>query len=68
MKKDLFVQLSKMTDIPEDIIRQELFSLLEKRSVAPEEMTIDTLREVLLEYLGEVNLSLLVGDSADSAH
>lgn len=51
MGNKLFTQVTGLTGLPEDLIGDELRALLDKRGIAPENMTMDCLRAVLCDYL-----------------
>jgi hypothetical protein len=50
----LFSQVTELTGLPEDLISEELKSLLERKGVAPEQVTMESLREALADYLSQV--------------
>lgn len=52
--KKLFAEVTGLTGLPEDLISEELKVLLERKGVAPEQMTMESLREALSDYLTEV--------------
>ena len=56
MGNKLFTQVTGLTGLPEDLIGDELRSLLDKKGIAPENMTMDCLREVLCDYLEHLAL------------
>ena len=56
MGNKLFSQVTGLTGLPEDLIGEELKSLLANKGVAPEKLTMDSLREVLADYLAELAL------------
>jgi hypothetical protein len=56
MGNKLFSEVTSLTGLPEELIGEELKSLLANKGVAPEKMTLDSLREVLADYLAELAL------------
>ena len=52
--KQLFSQVTELTGLPEELIGPELKSLLERKGVSPEQMTLDSLRDALADYLTQV--------------
>lgn len=56
MGNKLFAEVTELTGLPEDLISEELKGLLERKGVRPEQMTIESLREALADYLTQVNL------------
>lgn len=52
--KKLFSEVTELTGLPEELISEELKSLLERKGVVPEQMTMESLREALADYLTEV--------------
>ncbi len=56
--KKLFAEVTGLTGLPEELISEELKALLERKGVAPEQMTMESLREALSDYLAEVVLQL----------
>jgi hypothetical protein len=54
--KDLLKELSSATGLPQEPVMKELTDLVTKANVSPEEIDIDTLREILAEYLQQVIL------------
>lgn len=58
MGNQLFREITDLTGLPEDLIGEELKQLLELKGVAPEQMTMDSLREALSNYLKEVSVQM----------
>lgn len=54
MGNKLFAQVTGLTGLPEELIGEELKTLLERKGVAPEQMTMDSLREALADYLNQM--------------
>ena len=50
----LFSQVTELTGLPEELISEELKTLLERKGVAPEQVTMESLREALADYLSQV--------------
>ncbi len=64
MGNKLFTQVTGLTGLPEELIGAELKTLLERKGVAPEQMTMESLREALADYLNQ--LAEEFADSPDS--
>ncbi|MGE3262214.1 MAG: hypothetical protein AB7K68_10585 [Bacteriovoracia bacterium] len=54
MGNKLFSEVTELTGLPEELIGAELKSLLANKGVAPEQMTMESLREALADYLNQV--------------
>ena len=54
MGNKLFAEVTGLTGLPENLIGEELKALLERKGVAPEQMTMDSLREALADYLNQM--------------
>ncbi len=54
MGNSLFAQVTGLTGLPEELIGEELKSLLERKGVAPEQVTMESLREALADYLNQM--------------
>jgi hypothetical protein len=54
MGNKLFAQVTGLTGLPEELIGPELKSLLERKGVAPEQVTMESLREALADYLDQM--------------
>lgn len=54
MGNKLFTQVTGLTGLPEDLIGEELKTLLERKGVAPEQVTMESLREALADYLNQM--------------
>ena len=54
MGNKLFSRVTALTGLPQELIGQELTSLLERKGISPQEVTMQSLREALEEYLAEV--------------
>lgn len=50
----LFRELVGLTGLPSDLIQQELALLLEKKGISPDEVTMESLRAALADYLAVV--------------
>jgi hypothetical protein len=48
--------------LPEELIGEELKGLLENKGVAPEQMTMESLREALADYLNELHVQFEDGE------
>ncbi|NUM89159.1 MAG: hypothetical protein HUU37_08145 [Bdellovibrionales bacterium] len=62
MGNELFDQVAALTGLPIEMIGPELKSLLDRKGVAPENLTMDSLREALEEYLREINAEMKAAD------
>lgn len=58
-KKTLLDQVIQLTGIPSQTIRRELHSILEKKNIRPQDITLDQLRAVAASYLREIMGGLL---------
>lgn len=54
MGNKLFSEVTGLTGLPEELIGEELKTLLERKGVEPEELTMESLREALADYLTQV--------------
>ena len=54
MGNKLFTQVTGLTGLPEELIGAELKTLLERKGVEPEQMTMESLREALADYLNQM--------------
>ena len=54
MGNKLFTQVTGLTGLPEELIGEELKTLLEAKGVAPEQVTMESLREALADYLNQM--------------
>lgn len=54
MGNKLFSEVTELTGLPEELIGAELKTLLANKGVAPEQMTMESLREALADYLNQV--------------
>lgn len=54
MGNKLFAQVTGLTGLPEELIGAELKGMLERKGVAPEQLTMESLREVLADYLNQM--------------
>lgn len=57
-KNGLFQEVTELTGLPEDLIGQELATLLESKGVEPEGMTMESLREALAHYLTQISFQI----------
>ena len=58
MGNKLFSEVTELTGLPEELIGEELKGLLENKGVAPEQMTMESLREALADYLNELAVQI----------
>jgi hypothetical protein len=58
MGNKLFSQVTELTGLPEELISEELKTLLEAKGVVPEQVTMESLREALADYLTQVALQV----------
>lgn len=54
MANELFSEVARLTGLPSEFAEQEIAGLLEKQGVAPEDVTLDSLRAAALAYLETV--------------
>lgn len=54
MGNKLFTEVTGLTGLPEELIGEELKTLLERKGVEPEQMTMESLREALADYLTQM--------------
>lgn len=54
MGNKLFSEVTELTGLPEELIGAELKTLLANKGVAPEQMTMESLRAALADYLNQV--------------
>lgn len=54
MANKLFSELVSLTGLPSDLIQNELAHLLEKKGISPDELTMESLRAALADYLAVV--------------
>gem|GEM_PF-3700108 len=55
MGNKLFAEVTELTGLPEELIGKDFKALLERKGVAPESLTMQSLREVLADYLTQIN-------------
>ncbi len=58
MGNELFAQVTELTGLPAELIGPELKELLERKGIAPDQVTMESLREALADYLSTVVLEL----------
>ena len=58
MGNKLFSQVTELTGLPSELIGAELRGLLARKGVAPEQVTMECLRECLADYLTQVALQI----------
>lgn len=58
MGNKLFSEVTNLTGLPEDLIGPELKQLLTSKGVTPEQLTMESLREALANYLTEIHESM----------
>lgn len=54
MGKTLIQQITNSTGLPEDLIQDELNTLITAAGVQPENVTLEDLRKILAEYVQDV--------------
>jgi hypothetical protein len=52
---ELFREVKLLTGLPDDLIGEELTQLLENKGVTPNELTLDSLRLAVEEYLKQID-------------
>jgi hypothetical protein len=65
MGNKLFTQVTGLTGLPEELIGPELKSLLERKGVEPEQVTMESLREALADYLNQMAEEFADGELAE---
>lgn len=58
MANELVRNLISATDLPEEMIAKELTHLLSAHGLNPETVTLNELREIMVEYLQDVLLEM----------
>jgi hypothetical protein len=64
----LFKQVTELTGLPEELIGEELKVLLERKGIAPDQVTIESLREALADYLAQVALDAVDPKEGERSH
>jgi hypothetical protein len=64
----LFKQVTELTGLPEELISEELRGLLERKGIEPDQVTIESLREALADYLAQVALDAVEPNGAEKPH
>jgi hypothetical protein len=54
MGKNLIEQISESTGLPENLVQDELVTLVSAAGLNPESVTVEDLRKILAEYLQDV--------------
>ena len=55
MGNELFREVKLLTGLPDELIGEELTQLLESKGVEPNELTLDSLRLAVEEYLKQID-------------
>lgn len=58
MGNKLFADVTELTGLPSELIAPELASLLENKGVVPEDVTMESLRLAMLDYLQQVSAEI----------
>lgn len=64
MGNKLFAEVTELTGLPEDLIGADFKALLESKGVAPESLTMQSLREVLVEYINQIDAEINAGENS----
>ena len=64
MGNKLFSEVTELTGLPAELISEELKTLLERKGVEPDQMTMESLREALADYLTQVIFQLEAEEAA----
>lgn len=64
-KKKLLDHVIQLTGLPSQVFRRELYSILEKKNIKPEEMNLEQLRSVAISYLREIMGPLLTSRQSE---
>lgn len=67
MGNKLFAEVTELTGLPEELIGADFKALLESKGVAPESLTMQSLREVLVEYLTQIDAEINAGENDATA-
>lgn len=62
MGNELFREVKLLTGLPDDLIGDELTQLLESKGVAPNELTLESLRLAVEEYLKQIDYEMNASD------
>ena len=65
MANKLFRELVGLTGLPTDMIQDELLGLLDKKGINPDELTMESLRLALADYLAHVSEEMAASDMAN---
>jgi len=60
----LLEHVIQLTGLPSQVLRREIQSILDKKNIKPEDMTLEQLRSVATSYLRDIMGSLLDKNSA----
>jgi hypothetical protein len=50
----LFDEVARITGLPSQVIRQELENIIKKQGADPDTLTLEQLKEAMVEYMKEV--------------
>ncbi len=64
MANKLFRELVGLTGLPTDMIQDELIGMLDKKGINPDELTMESLRLALADYLTHVSEEMAAGEMA----
>jgi len=53
MGSRIFKQVTEMTGLPPELVQRELKKYLDLNGIAIEDLTIETLRQIMIQYLSE---------------
>lgn len=67
MGNKLFAEVTELTGLPGELIGEELRALLDKKGVIPEQLTLESLREALSEYLLQLNIQMEAAENAENS-
>ena len=64
MANKLFSELVGLTGLPTELIQDELLGLLDKKGINPDELTMESLRLALADYLAHVSEEMAESESS----
>lgn len=67
MGNELFREVKLLTGLPDDLIGEELTQLLESKGVAPNELTLESLRVAVEDYLKQIDQEMNVAVEDEEA-
>lgn len=65
MGNKLFAEVTELTGLPEELIGEEFKALLERKGVAPEALTMQSLREAMADFLTQIHEEINAGEDSN---